>query len=100
MNSSLVYTMGTALDRASELGTLVQVLVHGQWLAGRVAAVDGHGVVLERDEIDHVVVRLADVSAVKVVGNVPGIVMDAPRLEDPRLRDTSLAPVPRPRAYA
>ncbi len=49
-SDSVLYTVGTALNRAQSNGTPVQVLVEGQWLSGQVAAVDGHGVVLTSDD--------------------------------------------------
>lgn len=67
MNESMIYTMGTALNHACNVGALVQCLVQGQWLAGSVMAVDGHGLVLGRDS-EHVVVRLDEVSALRVQG--------------------------------
>ena len=45
-SDSVLYTIGTALNRAHDNDVPVQILVEGQWLSGRVAAVDGHGVVL------------------------------------------------------
>lgn len=99
MDTSLVYTMGTALSRAQEHRSTVQVLVQGQWMAGRVVGVDGHGLVLERDDTDHAVIRLADVGAVRAVGSVPRLgdetVLDAqPALE------TIVTTLPRQRSYA
>ena len=58
MNSSILYTIGTALSRAQENDVPVQVLVEGEWLSGRVAAVDGHGLVLHSDDLEHSVVRV------------------------------------------
>jgi len=71
MSDSVLYTIGTALNRAHDNGVLVQVLVEGQWLEGRVAAVDGHGVVLKSDDVEHVVVRMSSVSAVRVFAESP-----------------------------
>jgi len=65
-SDSVLYTIGTALGRAHDNDVMVQVLVEGQWLSGRVAAVDGHGVVLHSDEFEHAVVRMVSVSAVRV----------------------------------
>ena len=63
---SVLYTIGTALGRALDNDVAVQILVEGQWLSGRVAAVDGHGVVLHSDDSDHSVIRMGSVSAVRV----------------------------------
>jgi hypothetical protein len=69
--SSILYTIGTALNRAEENDASVEVLVEGQWLFGRVAAVDGHGLVLRADDLEHSVVRLERVSAVRVFAEAP-----------------------------
>jgi len=71
MESSLIYSMGTALNRARDHDIAVAVLVGGEWLAGSVVAVDGHGVLLETDEFEHAVVRMEAVQAVRVHGQVP-----------------------------
>jgi hypothetical protein len=69
-NDSVLYTIGTALSRALDNGSTVQILVEGQWLDGRVAAVDGHGVVLS-DELEQSVIRMSSVSAVRMFKTVP-----------------------------
>jgi sRNA-binding regulator protein Hfq len=70
-NDSTLYTVGTALNRARDNDVPVQVLVAGQWLAGDVVAVDGYGVVLNCADLEHVVVRMESVSAVKVYTPAP-----------------------------
>jgi sRNA-binding regulator protein Hfq len=70
MSDSVLYTIGTALNRAHDNGATVQVLVEGQWLDGQVAAVDGHGVVLA-DELEQSVIRMSSVSAVRMVTVAP-----------------------------
>jgi hypothetical protein len=72
MSDSIIYTIGTALNRAKDSDVGVQVLVDGHWLSGRVVAVDGHGLVLESDELDHAVVRIERVTAVRIFSPVPG----------------------------
>src|SRR4051812_39569010 len=57
-SDSVLYTIGTALNRAHDNNVAVQILVEGQWLTGHVAAVDGHGVVLYSDEAEHAVIRM------------------------------------------
>lgn len=69
--SSMLYTMGMAIDRAHENGYDVSVLVDGCWIDGVVAANDGHGVVLETGEGHHVVVRSERIAAVRVVAESP-----------------------------
>jgi sRNA-binding regulator protein Hfq len=71
-NSSVIYSIGTALRRAQDSETPVQILVNGEWLGGNVVAVDGHGVVLNsRDDLEHAVVRLESVCAVRVFSPPP-----------------------------
>ena len=67
-SDSVLYTIGTALNRAHDNDVTVQILVEGQWLTGRVAAVDGHGVVLHSDDA---VIRMGSVSAVRVFAAAP-----------------------------
>lgn len=69
--SSMQYTIGTALERAREQGHSVGVLVEGQWLTGMVVASDGIGVVLENDELEHTIVKLEKISAVRVESAAP-----------------------------
>ncbi|HEX5561265.1 MAG TPA: hypothetical protein VFX52_06450 [Nocardioidaceae bacterium] len=77
-NDSVLYTVGTALNRAQQNGATVEVLVEGQWLSGQVAAVDGHGVVLAADDLEHpersehAVIRMGSVSAVRMFAAAPG----------------------------
>ena len=61
---STVFTVGTALRRAENNHLPVEVLVHGQWLRGTVAGVDGQGVILSTHS-EHAVVRLESISAVR-----------------------------------
>lgn len=71
VGSSMQYTIGTALDRARQLFHTVEVLVDGQWVLGTVLAADGTGVVLERDDREHSVVRLERISAVRIAASAP-----------------------------
>ena len=97
--SSIVYTIGTAIDRAREGGMLVEVLVEGHWREGLVVASDGHGVVLENCCDDHVVVRLENISAVRVAARAPMLgIVDSSHAEDSRF--DGAVPMPGPRAAA
>jgi hypothetical protein len=69
--SSTLYTIGTALGRARDHGVVVRVLVAGHWIEGLVSDVDGHGVVLTGSGTDHHVVRIGDISAVRVHAQEP-----------------------------
>jgi len=75
VETSTIYSMGTALDRALANDLMVDVLVSGVWLSGRVVAADGHGVVLEISDDEHAVARLEAVLAVRVHSNVPARVV-------------------------
>ena len=77
-SDSMIYTIGTALNRARDNQLGVQLLVEGQWLGGRVLAVDGHGVVLDSavnpatgHASEHAVVRMENVAAVRVSTRAP-----------------------------
>lgn len=68
----MIYTIGTALNRAQANDIPVQILVEGAWITGRIVAVDGHGVVLNsEDGQEHSVVRIQNVSAVKIGSVAP-----------------------------
>ncbi len=70
-NSSVLYTIGTALNRAHDHDAPVQILVEGQWLAGNVVAIDGHGVVLTGDDLEHSMIRMGSISAVRIFSPAP-----------------------------
>lgn len=72
MQTSTIYSMGTALDRARAHEIPVAVLVAGVWMSGHIVASDGHGVVLEATDDEHAVVRLDAIQAVRVHSPVPG----------------------------
>jgi hypothetical protein len=76
MQGSTLFTVGTALRRAESNHLPVEVLVHGQWLRGNVAGLDGQGVILSTHS-EHSVVRLESVSAVRI----PETMTDAPVAE-------------------
>ncbi len=63
--SSDVLTVGSALRRAEIAGQIVDVLIEGQWMQGRVEKVEGDSAILVENG-DEVVVRLSSVSAVRV----------------------------------
>ncbi len=96
MNESTVYTIGTALRRAQDRELPVLLLVEGQWLEGVVAAMDGHGVVLNAQDDEHSVVRMTSISAVRVL---PAVQEPAPAAEvrpepESRPRQDSRPPEP------
>jgi sRNA-binding regulator protein Hfq len=67
----MIYSIGTALNRARDNGAPVEVLVEGMWVTGNVLAVDGFGVVLEDAEERHSVVRIESISAVTIGSPAP-----------------------------
>ena len=71
MSDSMIYSIGTALNRARDNGAPVEVLVEGMWVTGNVLAVDGFGVVLQDAEERHSVVRIESISAVTICSPAP-----------------------------
>lgn len=100
--SSMQYTIGTALERAREAGSTVEVLVDHHWLAGQVVANDGVGVVLDHEGEEHCVVRLERIAAVRVsarapmLRRIPGARFTDDRSADPR--HDAARPMPGPQA--
>jgi hypothetical protein len=64
--TSTLYTIGTALSRAQDADVGVDLLVAGQWVHGRVSALDGHGVVLHADDDELAIIRMGSIDAVRV----------------------------------
>lgn len=89
MQTSMQYTIGTALSRAQDSGQPVEVLVEGQWLRGLIVGADGMGVVLE-DGQDHCVVRLERITVVRVRDALAETVAD-------QALDEDAIPMPGPR---
>lgn len=75
-SSTTIFTVGTALRRAENNHLPVEVLVHGHWLRGTVAGVDGQGVILSTHS-EHSVVRLESIAAVRI----PETMADTPVAE-------------------
>ena len=97
--SSTQYTIGTALERAREAGNLVEVLVGNQWIHGMVVASDGLGVVLESDGLEHCVIRLDGIAAVRVAAGAPDLPAEASPFANARRADGSVS-MPGPRVFA
>lgn len=70
-NTSMIYTIGTALNRARDNDVPVEILVEGMWIKGNVLAVDGFGVVLHSDDSQHSVIRIESISAVTICSEAP-----------------------------
>ena len=60
------YTIGTALTEARDNQHRAELLVEGHWLHGQVTAVDGFGVVIEREDGSHSVIRIESIAAVEM----------------------------------
>jgi sRNA-binding regulator protein Hfq len=67
----MIYTVGTALNRAKDNSVPVEILVEGKWIHGHVLAVDGFGVVLQEAEDRHSVIRVESISAVTICSPAP-----------------------------
>ena len=63
--SSSMFSVGTLLRHAEDSGTVVRVLVQGEWLEGKVIGCDGLGAVLDDGHGEQFLVRLESVAAVK-----------------------------------
>ncbi len=64
--SSMLLTVGHALDRAKDEGMVVRVNVAGDWVTGRIINSDGHGVAILESSGDLCVVRQEVVQAVRM----------------------------------
>ncbi len=64
--SSMMVTVGQALDRALEAGLTIRLNVAGEWLRGRVVRHDGQGVVVVADDGDVCVLRMDAITCVRV----------------------------------
>jgi hypothetical protein len=95
--SSMQYTIGTALDRAHDAGYAVELLVEGHWVHGDVVANDGVGVVLEKEDTEHCIVRLDRISAVRVASRAP-MRRRIPAAYDTESNVDGAMPMPGPRA--
>jgi hypothetical protein len=66
--STMLLTVGHALDRAKDEGMVVRVNIAGDWVTGRVINSDGHGVAILESSGDLCVVRQEAVTAVRMAG--------------------------------
>jgi len=64
--SSMLLTVGHALDRAKDEGTIVRGNIDGDWVTGRIINSDGHGVAILESSGDLCVVRQEAVKAVRM----------------------------------
>jgi hypothetical protein len=66
--STMLLTVGHALDRAKDEGMVVKVNIAGDWVTGRIINSDGHGVAILENSGDLCVVRQEAVTAVRMPG--------------------------------
>jgi len=70
--SSMLMTVGHALDRAKEDGLVVRVNTGGEWITGRIVNSDGHGVAILESSGDLCVIRQDAVSCVRLPSQASG----------------------------
>lgn len=64
--SSMLMTVGHALDRAKDEGLVVRVNAGGEWISGQVVNSDGHGVALLESNGDLCVLRSDSITGVRM----------------------------------
>jgi hypothetical protein len=64
--SSMLMTVGHALDRAKDEGLVVRVNAGGEWISGRIVNSDGHGVALLESNGDLCVLRSDSITGVRM----------------------------------
>ena len=64
--TTMLLTVGHALDRAKEEGMVVRLNIAGDWVTGRILNNDGHGVAILESNGDLCVVRQEAVTAVRM----------------------------------
>jgi hypothetical protein len=69
--STMLLTVGHALDRAKDEGLVVRLHIGGDWVTGRVLNSDGHGVAIMEPNGDLCVVRQDVVTCVRLPGSGP-----------------------------
>jgi hypothetical protein len=70
--STMLLTVGHALDRAKDEALVVRVNVGGEWVTGRIINSDGHGVAILESSGDLCVVRHEAVTAVRMPSQASG----------------------------
>ena len=70
--STMLLTVGHALDRAKDENMVVRVNVLGEWVTGRIINSDGHGVAILESSGDLCVVRQDAISAVRMPSQASG----------------------------
>ncbi len=67
----MLLTVGHALDRAKDDGSVVRMFIGGDWIVGQVLNSDGHGVAVLEPNGDLCVVRQESITCFRLPGNAP-----------------------------
>ena len=87
--SSMQITIGTTLSRAWDQGQEVDILVEGIWLSGRIAAIDGMGVAIDSGDFERYVIRLEQISVVRLRGHANGPALPSRQAESLGIEDVA-----------
>ena len=67
--STMLLTVGHALDRAKDDGSVVRLFIGGDWITGQVMNSDGHGVAVLEPNGGLCVVRQESITCVRLLGS-------------------------------
>ena len=70
--STMMLTIGQALDRAKAEGMNVRMRVEGEWIAGQIINSDGHGVAVLENNGDICVIRQDAINLVRLPSRASG----------------------------
>lgn len=70
--STMLLTIGHALDRAQDEGMAVRLNIGGEWVTGRILNSDGHGVAVLEGNGDVCVVRQDAIMCVRLAARAAG----------------------------
>jgi hypothetical protein len=70
--TTMLLTVGHALDRAKDEGLVVRMHVGGEWVTGRILNNDGHGVAVLETNGDVCVVRQDAITCVRLPSRTGG----------------------------
>ncbi len=70
--TTMLLTVGHALDRAKDEGAVVRMHIGGEWVTGRVLNNDGHGVAVLENSGDVCVVRQDAITCVRMPSRTSG----------------------------
>jgi hypothetical protein len=64
--STMLVTVGHALDRAQEDGSVVGLFIGGAWITGQVMSSDGHGVAVREPDGGLCILRQESITCVRL----------------------------------